>query len=221
MTGSPKSNRRVPMSGMLVMSLAAGSGTTAQAQFSGLGGLLGVAWLGSAVVGLIAIASTAWLLRPRVLDRRSLIVVALAYVVDSILSLAMVAPFRDGISHPLDVWPYAAGSLATFIAGILVGASAPRAPVLHSAALVSLDLLLTAASGIMRPLPLTIALMSRVVVGFLAAGCGALIGDYARELAASTRRPAGKFLAVLLVATIPGVLATVIAEIVLKHYGWK
>lgn len=165
------------------LALGTGIGTAGQWSLSNLARIFPQAWAGSALLFFVGMAVVIACFRlPRAFTSFSLKIALIGLVVDQVLTLVLVWPVQQsaGVDY-LGVWPYVLGTVATLIAGMVVGTLAVRSPLRHACVVASFDFLLAGASIFVIPYELTWTLVSRIVAGYCAVCLGALIGRYARS----------------------------------------
>jgi|RhiMetdeSRZDD1v2_1073273.scaffolds.fasta_scaffold190704_2 hypothetical protein len=178
-----------------------------------------VTWLGSAVAGLVGTAGILFAFR-RVTLSGGWTLVAFGVVLDWLLTLLLIIPVKQyGITDPLGPWPYVLGSLATFIAGAAMGLLAPRAPLTFASAMVSVDLLVTGAVGILQPQALTARFLSRIVVAYTSACLGAIVGRNALLAFMTDRNSVGRFLATTILQIATAGVGGAVTVFLLKYVG--
>lgn len=170
--------------GMLLIPFGVGTGAGTAGQWS-LGDLTTIfsqTWAGSVLLFAVGAAGIlACYGVPRATARLSLKIILIGLIADQILTLILVWPVRESIGTNLfGIWPYVLGTMATFLAGGIVGGLAERGPIRHACAVASLDFLFAGAIGFMAPYVLTWALVFRIAAGYCAVSLGAAIGRYAR-----------------------------------------
>jgi hypothetical protein len=164
-------------------------------------------------VVMLSLGAVCLLIVGLILERRPWVILAVAYVIDLLLTMAFMWPIRaTAMQNSLALAPYALGTLATLFAGIVLGCLGPWAPVRLGVALVAVDMIVYGIDGVFVPRAAGPIMITRIIVAFAAAIAGALIGQTWREAVDADRRAIGKALAQTFVTVATGVVATLIAS---------
>jgi len=204
---------------LLLPSLGAltGFSTILQQQLTYLSSIIPYPSAGSALMGAIGVIGMVYLLFA-LKSWRSWGIVVVGYLLDFLFTLVLVWPVHKSVgTDPLALWPYVLGTVATLLAGMVVGLMAYGAPLRHTSGIVSIDFLLAGIEGFFLPQALTWTLVSRVVAAYCAAGLGALIGQYARFALTEDRTALGKFLGTTLMSCLTATVAGVLAVLALTY----
>ena len=158
---------------------------------------------------------TLWLLLRGFSAPREWLLVARTYLYDLVFSAVLMWPNRVAVAaDPLGLYPYVAGAVATIVAAAFLGWIGRGRPRDYVIAFVAADLLLAAGAWLASGRPLTLALISRIVVAFAAAAAGVRIGRLARTVFRDQRANVSTFawsvLAGIVSSVVGGVLAAAI-----------
>jgi len=149
---------------------------------------------------------------------RGWLIVALGLAIDWSLTTLFLWRVREAaIANPLGPWLYILGSLATFCGGMVVGYLVFLAPLRFGFGMVSLDLFATALAGIVAPQPLSLMLISRIVVAFMSAGFGALVGKSMFVGLVRDRSTLGRCIGMTLLQILVAGLGGVVTVILLRY----
>lgn len=182
MTQNDKSQSMAVLPTMVILfnSISGGAGTVAEWKLKDP--LVSSPWVGAlflCLVGFMGLTFLSFSLR----TWRSWGIIMWGYLLDFFLSTILFWHILDvAVADPLALWPYLLGTVATFIAAMIVGILEPRAPFRHGLGIVFVDLALSGVICFLVPNPLTLALISRVVAACGAACMGAAVGKYVRSV---------------------------------------